>query len=113
MGAESIPRALAADQPESDPATGFRAVSKECRCGVHVRDENVDVAVVVVIRKGRSTPNALAGNARVNIGSIHLTRSSSHGEAFSVINVDSPLEADVLQALRDIPHVQSVTPIRL
>ncbi len=56
---------------------------------------------------------SILGDAGVNIGRIHLSRSSESGQAFSMINIDSPAPPAVLAALRAVPHVISVTPIHL
>ena len=50
----------------------------------------------------------LLGDSGVNIGSIHLARDEEHGEAFSLINVDSPVPATVLDTLRKLSGVMSV-----
>ncbi|AKU89879.1 phosphoglycerate dehydrogenase [Vulgatibacter incomptus] len=56
---------------------------------------------------------SILGDAGVNIGRIHLSRSARSGQAFSMINIDSPASAAVLAELRAVPHVISVTPIQL
>src|SRR5207302_707153 len=48
------------------------------------------------------------GAAGVNIGRIHLSRDNVHGEAFSLINVDSAPPAGMLDALRAVQGVVSV-----
>jgi len=53
------------------------------------------------------------GDGQVNIGRIHLSRDKEHGEAFSLINVDSEPSGKILDALRAIPGVISVRHIRL
>ncbi|HWV37666.1 MAG TPA: phosphoglycerate dehydrogenase [Vulgatibacter sp.] len=55
----------------------------------------------------------ILGDAGVNIGRIHLSRAGKRGEAFSMINIDSPVSKQVLAELRAVPHVISVTPIEL
>jgi L-serine deaminase len=48
------------------------------------------------------------GEAGINIGRIHLSRDRDHGEAFSLINVDSAPPAAVLDGLRAVQGVVSV-----
>jgi D-3-phosphoglycerate dehydrogenase/(S)-sulfolactate dehydrogenase len=55
----------------------------------------------------------LLGTAGVNISRIHLSRTAVGGQAFSMINIDSPAPPSVLDQLRGIPHVLSVAAIRL
>jgi len=50
----------------------------------------------------------LLGDSAVNIGRIHLSRDREHGEAFSLINVDSPVPQAVLEGLRKLSGVLSV-----
>jgi len=53
------------------------------------------------------------GDAGVNIARIQLSRVAVGGQAFSMINIDSPAPPEVLQRLRLIPHVLSAALIRL
>jgi len=53
------------------------------------------------------------GQAGVNIANISLSRDAERRSAVSFINVDSAPSAEVLDALRKLPHVRRVTPIRL
>jgi D-3-phosphoglycerate dehydrogenase len=53
------------------------------------------------------------GDAGVNIARIQLSRVAVGGQAFSMINIDSPAPPEVLQRLRLIPHVLSAAMIRL
>lgn len=69
--------------------------------------QNEDVPKIV------GAVGTVLGDAGVNIGRIHLSRVAPRGRAFSMINVDSEVEPRVLAQLRAIPHVISVTPIRL
>jgi len=55
----------------------------------------------------------ILGDAGVNIGRIHLSRSAQSGQALSMINIDSPASPQTLETLRQVPHVLGVTPIRL
>lgn len=55
----------------------------------------------------------ILGDAGINIGRIHLSRAGKRGEAFSIINIDSPASKQVLAELRSVPHVIAVTPIEL
>lgn len=56
---------------------------------------------------------SILGDAGVNIGRIHLSRRAQTGEAFSMINIDSPASPAVLAELRAVEHIRSVTPIHL
>lgn len=55
----------------------------------------------------------LLGKNGVNISSMQLGREKPGGKALSVWGVDTPLSADMLQAVRQLPNVQSVKPITL
>ncbi|HLV60974.1 MAG TPA: phosphoglycerate dehydrogenase [Fredinandcohnia sp.] len=68
---------------------------------------NEDVPKIV------GTVGTILGDAGVNIARIHLSRVAPQGQAFSMINVDSEVPAEVLEKLRAVPHVLRVTPIRL
>lgn len=68
---------------------------------------NEDVPKIV------GTVGMVLGDAGINIARIHLSRVAPTGQAFSMINVDSEVPAEVLEQLRAIPHVLRVTPITL
>jgi D-3-phosphoglycerate dehydrogenase/(S)-sulfolactate dehydrogenase len=53
------------------------------------------------------------GDAGVNIARIQLSRVGVGGQAFSMINIDSPAPPEVLRELRGIPHVLSAAMVRL
>jgi phosphoglycerate dehydrogenase-like enzyme len=55
----------------------------------------------------------LLGDAAVNIGRIHLSRDREHGEAFSLINIDTPVPQSVLDGLRRLGGVLSVRQLSL
>jgi len=55
----------------------------------------------------------LLGDSGVNIGRIHLSRDREHGEAFSLINVDTPVPQSVLDGLRRLAGVLSVRQLSL
>ncbi len=55
----------------------------------------------------------LLGDAAVNIGRIHLSRDRVHGEAFSLINIDTPVPQSVLDGLRRLGGVLSVRQLSL
>lgn len=55
----------------------------------------------------------LLGNEGVNIAQIHLSRYKPEGQAFSMLNVDSPVPAEVLEAVQNIAGVIDVTQITL
>lgn len=69
--------------------------------------QNEDVPKIV------GAVGTVLGDAGVNIARIHLSRVAPRGQAFSMINVDSEVQPQVLAQLRAIPHVISVTPIHL
>jgi len=48
---------------------------------------------------------SLFGAAKVNIATFHLGRGEEGGEAIALIEVDQPLSADVLDAVRELPQV--------
>lgn len=54
----------------------------------------------------------LGGN-KVNIARLHLSRDAQARKALVVLNTDSPVASDVLDKLRKLPHVVSVTPIKM
>ncbi len=53
------------------------------------------------------------GNNKVNIARLHLSRDARAKKALVVLNTDSPVASDVLDKLRKLPHVVSVTPIKM
>lgn len=53
------------------------------------------------------------GKHAINIGQLAFGRESVGGRAVTVVNVDSPAGEDVLQELRGLPHVISVTQAHL
>jgi D-3-phosphoglycerate dehydrogenase/(S)-sulfolactate dehydrogenase len=53
------------------------------------------------------------GAAGVNIARISLSRDDARQSAFSLINVDSAPDNEVLEKVRRIPHVRTVSKIRL
>ncbi len=53
------------------------------------------------------------GNQNVNIARLHLSRDAAAKKALVILNTDSPVSSDVLDKLRKLPHVISVTPIKL
>jgi len=68
---------------------------------------NVDVPGIV----GRI--GTVLGDAGVNIAQIHLSRRRHEGQAFSVINLDSPAPQSVLEQLRANEHIVSLKQITL
>ena len=53
------------------------------------------------------------GDNKVNIARLHLSRNAQAKKALVVLNTDSPVGPDVLDKLRKLPHVVSVTPIKM
>jgi L-serine deaminase len=52
-------------------------------------------------------------NHKVNIARLHLSRDIQSKKALVVLNTDSPVGSDVLVKLRKLPHVVSITPIKM
>jgi D-3-phosphoglycerate dehydrogenase len=55
----------------------------------------------------------LLGNAQQNIANLSLARNKSDGNALTVIEVDSPLSADLMEAIRQTPGVLFATGVTL
>ena len=55
----------------------------------------------------------ILGEADINIARIHLSREARHGQAFSMISIDSHVPDDILEKLQAIKHVRSIQPISL
>ncbi|HRS82939.1 MAG TPA: phosphoglycerate dehydrogenase [Smithellaceae bacterium] len=53
------------------------------------------------------------GNHNVNIARLHLSRDVQSKKALVVLNTDSPVGPDILDKLRKLPHVVSITPIKM
>jgi len=53
------------------------------------------------------------GDHKVNIARLNLSRDAQAKKALVVLNTDSPVASDVLDKLRKLPHVVSVTPIKM
>lgn len=53
------------------------------------------------------------GDNHVNIARLHLSRDAQAKKALVVLNTDSPVASNVLDKLRKLPHVVSVTPIKM
>ena len=53
------------------------------------------------------------GNSKVNIARLNLSRDAKAKKALVVLNTDSPVASDILDKLRKLPHVVSVTPIKM
>lgn len=53
------------------------------------------------------------GDNKVNIARLHLSREAVAKKALVVLNTDSPVASDILEKLRKLPHVISVTPIKM
>ena len=55
----------------------------------------------------------ILGDARINIGRIHLSRVAAGGEACSLINIDSPAPDRVIETISNIEGVLSVTQLEV
>lgn len=53
------------------------------------------------------------GDNNVNIARLHLSRDARSKKALVVLNTDSPVGSDILDKLRKLPHVISITPIKM
>ena len=53
------------------------------------------------------------GDNKVNIARLHLSRDARAKKALVVLNTDSPVVSDILDKLRKLPHVISITPIKM
>jgi len=53
------------------------------------------------------------GANNINIARLHLSREQVDGQALVVLSTDSLLPEDVLQKMRDLPNVISVTQIEM
>jgi len=53
------------------------------------------------------------GSRKVNIARLHLSRDAQSKRALVVLNTDSPVGPDILDTLRKLPHVVSITPIKM
>jgi D-3-phosphoglycerate dehydrogenase/(S)-sulfolactate dehydrogenase len=56
---------------------------------------------------------SILGDAEINIGRIHLSRSAPRGQAFSIFSLDSKVPDGVLERLRAIPKMQRVRQFHL
>ncbi len=54
----------------------------------------------------------LLGDAGVNIATFHLGRAGQGEDALALIELDEPLSAEVLHAVRSLPHIKQATPLR-
>jgi D-3-phosphoglycerate dehydrogenase len=52
------------------------------------------------------------GEAGVNIGTFNLGRREAGSEAIALVAVDSPIGAELVKALKAIPGVRRVKPLR-
>jgi D-3-phosphoglycerate dehydrogenase len=55
----------------------------------------------------------LLGERGINIAGIELGREQVGGMALSLIHVDDPVPAEVLEALRELPQIVSAQLLRL
>lgn len=56
---------------------------------------------------------SIIGEAGVNIANMMLGRNTAGGDALTVLNLDAPLKDDVLDKIREIPHVNEVRLVQL
>ncbi len=52
------------------------------------------------------------GDAGVNIATFHLGRNEPGGDALALVELDEEIDAQVLQAVRRLPHIKRARPIR-
>jgi D-3-phosphoglycerate dehydrogenase len=55
---------------------------------------------------------SLVGDAAINIATFHVGRDAPGGNAIALVEVDGPLPPDVLEKVRQLPHVQQARPLR-
>ena len=60
---------------------------------------------------GRIT--TIIGESDVNIANLTLGRDAPGGRAFTLINIDGPLDDSTLQKIRTVPHVEQVRLVSL
>ena len=52
------------------------------------------------------------GDAGVNIATFHLGRAKAGGEALALIELDGEIPAEVLEKVRDLPHIRQAVPLK-
>jgi D-3-phosphoglycerate dehydrogenase len=52
------------------------------------------------------------GDAGVNIATFHLGRNQPGGDALALVELDEEIAAEVLEAVRRLPHIKQAVPIR-
>lgn len=73
----------------------------------------------LVLLRNRDVPGVIGrvgtivGDAGINIGEYHQARLAAGGEALAVLNVDAPLPAPVIAALRALPAVVELRQVEL
>jgi D-3-phosphoglycerate dehydrogenase len=73
----------------------------------------------MLVMRNRDVPGVIGrvgtilGECGVNISRFHLGRRERGGEAMAVIEIDAPLNKEILQALRSFEQVISANPIEL
>ncbi|MEQ8196324.1 MAG: ACT domain-containing protein, partial [Rhodospirillales bacterium] len=54
----------------------------------------------------------LLGNAGINIATFHLGRDKQGGDAIALVEIDQPADASVIEAVRALPQVVQVKPLK-
>jgi D-3-phosphoglycerate dehydrogenase len=54
----------------------------------------------------------LLGDNQVNIATFHLGRDRPGGQAIALLAIDQRLSGDLLDCVRELPHVNQVRPLR-
>jgi D-3-phosphoglycerate dehydrogenase len=54
---------------------------------------------------------AILGEAKINIGTFHLGRRAQGGDAILLLSVDSPVPAELVQKICEVPNVTLVRPL--
>jgi D-3-phosphoglycerate dehydrogenase len=73
----------------------------------------------MLVMRNRDVPGVIGrvgtilGECGVNISHFHLGRRERGGEAMAVIEVDAPIEKEVLESLRSLEQVVSACQIEL
>ena len=87
---------------------------------VRVNDVSIDVVPsgYLLVSENNDKPGfigamcSVLGENGVNIGRMHLGREAIGGRAIVFTNVDSPVSEDVMEKIREVPDIISVTQVK-
>jgi D-3-phosphoglycerate dehydrogenase len=88
---------------------------------VRIDDFRVDMAPrgTLLVLRNQDVPGVigrvgtLLGNAGINIAGYHQSRLDAGGDALAVVNLDTSVDASVLDTLRTLPEIKSVRQVQL